>query len=355
MTAKIHSILKKTAVIFLSALAVLLCIKFIIPTFWPFILAFLMALMLDPIIKKLCKKFMLKRSFASAFTVTLFLALLIGCSAFILLRLFSVLSEHLKTVPDKLSRIYLPSTDLPRRIEGIVSALPEELTKIFKDMLDGIRNQTAELPSKLYSRAFDFLSNAAAKAPDVIFSTLMLALALYFFSGSLPSLKSFLLPQLPEKVRGKSKLIKGDILSTLKGWGCAQLKLMGLCFVELTAAFLIMRLKNAVLVAAGIAIIDALPVFGIGLALIPWTIFSFITGNYHRAVLLGLTYATINLVRSILEPRLLGSQTGLHPAATLITVYAGYRVSGVGGMILFPISLMLLKQFNDRGWIKLWK
>ena len=355
MTVKIHSILKKAAVVFLSAFAVLLCIKFVIPIFWPFILAFLMALLLDPIINKLRRKFTLKRSFASAFTVTIFLALLLGGSAFILLRLLSLLSSYLKEVPDKLSRMTLPSTDFPLRIERIASALPAELTKIFRDMLEGIRNQTSELPSRLYSRAFDFLSNAASKTPDVIFSALMLALALYFFSGSLPSLKSFLLRQLPEKVRGKSNLIKDDVLSTLKGWGRAQLKLMGLCFVELTAAFLIMRLRNAVLLAAGIAIIDALPVFGIGLALIPWTIFSFITGNYQRAVLLGLTYAVINLVRSCLEPRLLGSQTGLHPAATLVTVYAGYRVSGVGGMILFPISLMLLKQFNDRGWIKLWK
>lgn len=355
MTVKIHSILKKSAIGLIVCLAILLIIKFIIPTFWPFILAFLTAMLLDPIIKKLCKKFLFKRSFASAFTVTLFLIIFIGGSAFILLRLFSSLGEQLKDMPDKLSRISLPPADLSRRIDGIAKTLPKELTGIFTDMVEGLRRQAAELPSKLYSRVFDFLSSAASKAPDVIFSTLMLALSLYFFSGSLPAIKGFLLRQIPEKLRSKTGTIKSDIVNTLKGWGKAQLKLMGLCFIELTAAFFIMRLKNAVLLAGGIALIDALPVFGIGLALIPWTAFSLIIGNYQRAVLLGLTYAIVNLARSCLEPRLLGSQTGLHPAATLISVYAGYCVSGVGGMLLFPISLMLLKQFNDRGWIRLWQ
>lgn len=355
MTEKYYSKLKKAAIGLMVCLFIFICIKFIIPIFWPFILAFGLALLLDPVTNKLRKKFSLKRGFASAFVVTLFLALLLGGAAFVVIRLFSSLGEQLKNMPDTLSRITFPSTDIPRKVKGIAEALPAELTAIFSDMVSGLRSQTAQLPARIYSRAFDFISSAASKAPNIIFSSLMFALALYFFSGGLPFIKSFLIRQLPEKMRTKAGTIKGDVLSTVKGWGKAQLKLMGLCFIELTISFILMRLKNAVLLAAGVALIDALPVFGIGLVLIPWTAFSVITGNYQRAVFLGLTYALINLVRSCLEPRLLGSQTGLHPAATLITVYAGYRTSGVGGMILFPISLMLLKQFNDRGWIKLWR
>ena len=339
----------------LSALVILLAIKLIIPTFWPFVLAFFLAFLLDTPINRLRAKFHMKRGFASAFTVTLFLTLFLGCTAFMVFRLFSAIGNHLKDMPETISRIALPATDLPQRIGRITDALPEELSVILRNMLETMQTQTAALPSRLYSAFFDFLSNAASKAPNILFSVLMLALGLYFISAGLPVIKSFILRQLPAILRTKAGTIKGDVLSTLKGWGKAQMKLMGLCFLELCAAFLLMRLNNAILLAAAIAAIDALPVFGIGLALIPWTIFSLLTGNYRRAVLLALTYASVNLVRSCLEPRLLGEQTGLHPAATLITVYAGYRVSGVSGMILFPIALMLLKQFNDRGWVKLWR
>ncbi len=355
MTNKTHSIIKKAAIRLLSALVILLTIKFIIPAFWPFILAFLLAALLDTPINKLREKFSLKRGFASAFVVTMFLFLFLGGTTFIAVRLFSSLGKHLSDMPKTLSRITIPQNDLPLRLERIAEALPPELTGIFQNMIDSLQNQTATLPTRLYSRLFDFLSSAASKTPDIVFSALMLALGLYFISAGLPVIKVFLLRQLPEKFRAKVGTIKSDVVSTVKGWGKAQLKLMGLCFIELTAAFLIMRLENAILLAAGIALIDALPVFGIGLALIPWMAFSLLTGNYRRALMLGLSYALINLVRSCLEPRLLGEQMGLHPAATLITVYAGYRISGVSGMILFPISLMLLKQFNDRGWVKLWR
>lgn len=355
MNGKTHSLLKKAAIWLLSALVILLTTKYIIPIFWPFILAFFISLILDPLINKLRKKFCMKRGFASAFIVALFLALFLGVASFIIMRLCSTLGSHIQHMPETLSRISIPSTDLPQRLERIASTLPAELNIIFRNMLDSLREQTATLPSRLYTRFFDFISNAASKAPNILFSVLMFALGLFFISAGLPVIRSFILRQLPAKLRTKAGTLKSDVLSTLKGWGKAQLKLMGLCFIELSAAFLLMRIQNAVLLAAGIAVIDALPVFGIGLALIPWGVFSLLIGNYRRAILIALTYALINLVRSCLEPRLLGEQTGLHPAATLITVYAGYSISGVSGMILFPIALMLLKQFNDRGWIKLWR
>ncbi len=355
MIDKTHSILKKAVGWLLSALVILLSIKLIIPTFWPFILALLLAFLLDAPINHLRQKFHMKRGFASAFIVTLFLVLFLSGTACILIRLFFVIGNRLKDMPETLGRIVLPSTDLPQRLERIAEVLPDELSGIFRNMLENLRTQTAALPSRLYSVFFDFISNAASKAPSILFSILMLALGLYFISAGLPVIRSFILRQLPAKLRTKAGAVKSDVISTLKGWGKAQLKLMGLCFLELSVAFLLMRINNALLLAAAIALIDALPVFGIGLALIPWTLFSLFTGNYRRAVLLALTYGAVNLVRSCLEPRLLGEQTGLHPAATLITVYAGYRVSGVSGMILFPIALMLLKQFNDRGWIKLWR
>jgi len=355
MNGKTLSIIKKISVWLFSALVIMLAIKFVIPVFWPFILAFLLALLLDPFINRLRKSFRLKRGFASAFIVTLFLALFLGAATFTAIRLFSAVGEHLKSMPETLSRIALPSTNLPQHLERITEALPDGLSGIFRNMLESLQNQTAALPSRLYTRFFDFLSSVASKAPNIMFSVLMLALALYFISAGLPVIRSFLLRQLPERLHSKTEAIKGDVLSTIKGWCKAQLKLMGLCFAELSASFLFMRLDNAIVLAAGIAVIDALPVFGIGLALIPWTIFSLLSGNYHRAAMLGITYALVNLVRSCLEPRLLGEQTGLHPAATLVTVYAGYRISGVFGMIFFPIALMLLKQFNDRGWIRLWR
>ena len=50
---------------------------------------------------------------------------------------------------------------------------------------------------------------------------------------------------------------------------------------------------------------------------------------------------------SALEPRLVGRQIGLHPLATLLAFYVGYRLMGVLGMILFPIASILIKQLFE--------
>lgn len=48
--------------------------------------------------------------------------------------------------------------------------------------------------------------------------------------------------------------------------------------------------------------------------------------------------------RSALEPRLLGRQIGLPPLLTLLSLYAGYRLFGLAGMILLPLAVLLAKQ-----------
>ncbi len=65
---------------------------------------------------------------------------------------------------------------------------------------------------------------------------------------------------------------------------------------------------------------------------------------FKRAVFLLITFVLVTLVRSFLEPKFLGSKTGLHPVAALAAIYLGFRVSGIWGMVFFPIILMLLKQ-----------
>ena len=57
--------------------------------------------------------------------------------------------------------------------------------------------------------------------------------------------------------------------------------------------------------------------------------------------------AAASLLRTALEPRFVGRQIGLSPVITLFAMYAGYRLMGIFGMILFPICAILAKQFAE--------
>ena len=71
--------------------------------------------------------------------------------------------------------------------------------------------------------------------------------------------------------------------------------------------------------------------------MIPWSVICLLQGETARgAGLLGL-YAVVWLIRSVLEPRLLGKELGLDPLVTLLAMYAGYKLFGFLGMILSPL------------------
>ena len=97
------------------------------------------------------------------------------------------------------------------------------------------------------------------------------------------------------------------------------------------------EISPALLFALLTTFIDALPVFGTGTVLLPWSLLEFIRGNARCGVGFLLLYAAAALTRQALEPRLLGGQIGLPPAVTLAALYVGYRVMGVAGMIVFPL------------------
>jgi predicted PurR-regulated permease PerM len=109
----------------------------------------------------------------------------------------------------------------------------------------------------------------------------------------------------------------------------------------LLIGFLLLRVSLPLFFALGIAVLDALPLFGTGTALLPWSLFSMISGDLHLGLGLLILYAVCALSRNVLEPKLLGAQLGVSPLLTLLAIYVGYRVSGFGGMLLLPILTLV--------------
>ena len=118
---------------------------------------------------------------------------------------------------------------------------------------------------------------------------------------------------------------------------------------------LLMRQEYALLLAALIALIDALPVFGTGTVLVPWAAVECLLGAVPRGIALLALFAVISVVRSVLEPKLMAAQAGLPPLASLCAMYVGFCAMGVAGMVLAPMALMLVKQLRDGGYIRLWR
>lgn len=332
-----------------------LLIRFALPCVLPFILALGTARLIEPAVRYLNTKLEIKRGFGAAVCTILVLALLIGISYLLVGRGIYEISSFVKQLPELFSRFTGVSETIEKKIYGFVVAAPVELQDYLQNAVNSIIETSAGFPAKIYSWLLETLSRWAASAPKMILFLMTYGISVFFMSGSYPSIIEFIMKQIPARMHEGVKSFKDDLVGVLGKWTKAQLMLMGVTFAELTIAFLFLRIDYAILLALVIAIIDALPVFGTGTVLIPWAVIELISGEYQMAIGLALAYAAVGLVRSLLEPKLIGGQIGLHPVATLMAMYVGFCVFGVFGMILCPLLLIILKQFNEKGYVKLWK
>jgi predicted PurR-regulated permease PerM len=139
------------------------------------------------------------------------------------------------------------------------------------------------------------------------------------------------------------------IRAAFGGWIKAQLKMMGIVFLLLTAGLWILKVEYALLFGGIISLLDALPVLGTGTVLIPWALISFLQDHAPLGFGLLTLYGVSALIRMVLEPRLVGRHLGLHPLLTLMAFYAGCRLFGLPGMIGFPLLALICRQLLDGG------
>lgn len=320
----------------------------------PFIPAFFIAALIEPPVRRLCG-IGWRRRLASAVMTAVILSLFAGvciaaasASVSQLSRLFGELPSLAEKAESSVARIKLLVDTLSESSDGI-------LGKYVAQTVEAAADDIAALPELVSRKLLGIVANAAQAGPDVLLFAATAGIGTFFISASYPETLSFLSYQLPDKTLRRISDLTRHLKASLGGWLRAQAILMLITFFELLAVFLILRVRSAGLLAGITAVIDALPVFGTGVILLPWAVFSMLSGETSRAIGLAVSWGVISIVRSCIQAKLLGDQIGLAPLASLLSIYVGWRVCGVFGMIVFPLLLVLLQRLNDSGVITLWK
>ena len=169
-------------------------------------------------------------------------------------------------------------------------------------------------------------------------------LAVYFTIASYPTLCRMFKTRLSGKTIRSLRLFRSGVTQSLSRYLRAELTISFLTFLQLLLGFFLMRQDYALLLAFLVTLLDALPVFGTGTALVPWALLSLLFSSVPKAIALLALYLCTLLVRNVLEPKLLASQAGLPPVASLFAMYLGFCTFGVAGMIAFPFLLLLAAQ-----------
>lgn len=326
-----------------------------LPWFLPFLLALGLSWLLERPVMGLTQTFHTKRWLASAICTFGLVLLLCGGLGLLLWRVGYEIALLLGRLPTLLAGLPSAGHALEDWAYRFIVALPVQFQEFFKQVLTGLIGQGLAIPNQFYDWLAGLVANAAAALPNAGLFLFTTALASYFSSASRPRLMAFLRRQVPARWHGRMDETRRILKGAFGNWLKAQGILMLITFGELTAGLLLLRVDLALLLAALVSLVDALPIFGTGTILIPWAIFTLLGGDWKLAAALLLLYGVVSFVRSLLEPKLVGDRIGLHPLAALFAMYIGFSAFGVWGMILSPLVAIFLKQLHDSGMIKLWR
>ena len=338
----LHHGWKRGVAVTLTFVAVWLCLRYLFPLFLPFLLGLAFSLISEPLANFLQQRLHWRRCYAASAAVTFFLFVtggviwLAGTAAVDrAMHLAGSLDGAAEQVADGVETVRHWAVSLAARAPG---RLAQPLTASVEELFQG----GGALLHRGADAALSLAGQAAQRVPGSLVTLGTAVLAAYMISARLPRLKDKFsaLPLWQKRLRPALLRLK----STAKCWLRAQLRLSAVTFGIVLGGFLLLGVKNKLALAALTAAVDAVPLLGSGTVLLPWALFSLLSGAPVRAVgLLGI-YLTALLTRSSLEPRLLGRQLGLDPLAALMALYVGYRIWGFGGMILAPILTVTAKE-----------
>lgn len=312
--------------------SVWLGLRYLFPFFLPFLLGLALALFSEPGTKFFEKRWRWRRSCASFAAVTAALVLIAGSLwllGSVLVSRAAHMAHSVRFITDGIHTLEDWALTLSARAPaGLAQPLQQSVRSLFNG---GLLGRGTEL-------AFDLAGRAAQQLPGLLVTAGTALLSAYMIAVRLPKLLE--LPLWQTRLRPAFLRVR-----TLAGrWFKAQLRLSAVTFAIVLGGFFLLGVKQKLSLALFTAAVDAVPLLGTGAVLLPWALVSLLSGEPVRAVgLLGI-YVTAMLVRSSLEPKLLGRQLGLDPLAALAALYAGYRIWGFWGMILAPILTVAAKE-----------
>lgn len=340
----------------LATSMILLAIYLLLPLLYPLLLAWLLAYIMHPLVLIL-KGFKLPGWLA----VVLSLLFYIGGTALILTAMITRLVKELIVLLQTFNlhtdqwRDLLLSWSQNVSIQNIIN----QINQFYRDnpdyhaTIDSNISRTTETigyaVTQVITGFFNMILNLISALPSLGTILIVVVLAAFFIGTSWERNNIKLTGLLPAPFLKPVSVIWRDLRRALFGYLRAQVILISITAVIVIIGLLLLGVKSAFAIGLMIGFVDLLPYLGVGIVMLPWAIYSFMTDNLALGIGLSVLYAVILITRQVLEPKVLASSIGLDPLVMLIGMFAGLQLFGMLGLIIGPVILVVLVAFNRAG------
>lgn len=350
------SVVKRIICLILIVIGLILTYKLSI-FYMPFLIAFIISLIMEPGIKLLMRKMKLSRRVSSVIIFIITFGVIIGLLIWGVATIVSESTHLLTGFNEYYDKAYSQIQIIINRFDFEKLKVPDEVLKIVQDTSITVLQKISEIAQNFFTNLLKVLTGI----PTFAIYFVVTILSLYFICTDRIYMLDELEHHLPEKWMKKITVHLKNIIKTLGGYLKAQVTLIlisfvisviGLYFINFTIA----NIGYPLLIALGIGFIDALPILGSGTAMVPWAVISALNGNLKLGIAIIILWIIMSVVRQLIEPKIVSGNIGIHPIFTIVAMYTGFKLIGVLGMFIGPIVLIILKNvfssFIDSGLIK---
>lgn len=315
--------------------------------FMPFVVGWILALLANPLVRFLERRVKLVRRHGSMLIIIAALAIVIGLFYGAGLLVYREMGSFLADAPEIYQSVIAEIENALQNGRKLAEYFPQNLHPpllAFSDNLDGL---FGKLVSRAAEPTVQIAGHVAKSIPNLLVNMVIIILSSYLFLADRESIMRWLKEHLPAFVFRYIEYMKRDAKGLIGGYFLAQFRIMCVVALILAAGFLVLGVRYGVLLAFLTAILDFLPIFGTGTVLFPWAVVKLFAGEYAYATGLILLYILTQVVRQIIQPKIVGESMGLPPLMTLFLLYLGFKLRGLTGMILaVPVGLVFINFYK---------
>ena len=306
----------------------------------PFIIAFILAWALNPLIRRLQSRMRLTRKLFSYILVILIYAVFFGLCLWFVTLLISQVVDLAKAVPSIVAQLQGVYNQLIASLHELLGMLPEEYAPISEEVfawMSSAWNALRSFITRVLSSLAGMTGNVALKTPGFVIFLTVLVLASCIITADFPNLRENIYSYLGKTGKQSVRLMGHSFQTAVLGFFRSQLIFALVDMAIILTAFFLIGVPYPLPIALLLAFLDFIPFFGAGTVLVPWGLICLPLGLTRMGLQLLLLYVILYVMRRIFEPRVLGGATGFSSLQMLFSMYAGMRLYGVTGLIIAPI------------------
>lgn len=305
----------------------------------PFIIGLLIAVLIEPMVIFFEQRLKLNRTFAvmSSLIISIggfiaFFSILISALIKDINSLYQtalsqsdiIIKQFMREVND--FKLFYSKMSIPDEIDSSLHSNMEQIINFIQVMMQGIINALIKFMGAL---------------PGFFVFLIIAAVATFFIIKDRDLIKRFILLIIPDNMHNKTQDVAKGLILTLVGFIRAYGILITITAIVSMIGLKILGVEHVLTIGIIVGLLDLLPILGPFVLFAPWIAWELLVGSKALGIGLLILYGIISIVRQFMEPKILGDSLGLHPLATLMAIYFGFKILGAIGAILGPVSLVV--------------